>query len=69
MYFIFTLATELGLKDPQSYTGYSFRRSALTQALSNGASAQDLKTHFDLKSWQQYQVYSSESKKRKLGNI
>ena len=45
---------------------FSFRRSALTQALSNGATAQDLKTHFDIKSWQQFQAYSSESKKLKL---
>ena len=38
----------------------------MTQALSNGATAQDLKTHFDIKSWQQFQAYSSESKKLKL---
>ena len=48
------------------HLNFSFRRSALTQALSNGATAQDLKTHFDIKSWQQFQAYSSESKKLKL---
>ena len=57
------VATVLQLKDPHLYTGYSFRRSALTQALVNGATPQDLKSLFDIYSWQQLQTYSTESQK------
>ncbi len=44
------LAKELGLSNPDEYTGHCFRRSAATAASNNGANTMELKRHFG---WQQ----------------
>ena len=40
------IASELGLPNPQKYTGHCFRRSAATAAANQGATTVDLKTTF-----------------------
>jgi integrase len=41
------VAAELGLNDPNSYTGHCWRRTAATEAANNGATGIQLKHHFN----------------------
>ena len=42
------------------FLGYSFRRSAISQALNSGATSAAIKTHFDIKNLQKVQTVSQD---------
>lgn len=65
------IATFLGLDDPESYTGHSYRRTGTTIAANNGANLEQLKRIGPWKSTSVCEKYIQESLtyKRKLGEL
>lgn len=58
------VAEVLGLENPKTYTGHTFRRTAARQAADNGATTSDLKRHFGWKSVNTADKYIDESSHR-----
>ena len=58
------LAAELGLEDPDAYTGHCFRRTAATEAANAGANTLQMKRHFGWKQESTALKYTEETKER-----
>ena len=58
------VAKELGLENPNTYTGHCFRRSSATEAANKGATSVDLKRHFGWLGEQTALKYLDETKER-----